>query len=183
MIPGPHHLSLSQGRVCELIRYLHKNEHIITYSSTTYHDRAGPAWWDGRTDDVSLCAVLPYAARARGGVEGQVPLCRKVAALHKLLRSGERLCKHHAYSPPGRTFCHPVSACFSRLPRGRLVLLAHASASQSTYQYSTVSLTMQYRIMLLVLCSPSGGWTEASSRAKARPSSLVVLAIGLKPDR
>ena len=116
-------------------------------------------------------------------MEGQVPLCRKVAALHKLLRSGERLCKHHACTLPGRTFWRPVSACFSRLPRGGLVLLARASAEQSTYEYSTVSLTMQHNIMLLALCSPCGARTEDSSRAKERPSRLVVLAIRLKPER
>ena len=109
MIPGPHHLSLSPGCVCELTRHLHKNEHIITYTSTTYQGRAGLAC---RTDDGSLCTVLPYAATARGCVEGQVPLRRKVARLRQMLGKGERLCKHHVCAPPGRTFCRPASASF-----------------------------------------------------------------------
>src|SRR2546423_3519745 len=112
MIPGPHHLSLSPGCVCELTRHLHKNEHIITYTSTTYHGRAGPAWWGCRTDNVSRGAVLPYAAAARGCVEGQVPLRRKVARLHQMLGNGERLCKHHICVPTGRTFCRQESAFF-----------------------------------------------------------------------
>ena len=151
MIPGPHHLSLSPGCVCELTQHLHQNEHIITYTSTTYHGCTGPAWWGCRPDDVSLCAVWPYAATARGCVEGQVPLRRKVARVHQMLGNGERLCSIICACHLGAPSVARRQPSSSRLLRGGSVLLARASAGQSIYEYSTLSLAMQYSIMLPML--------------------------------